>query len=75
MQAYFNQDFKTKDGRLISDGDALTHQDDLSKELGEGALVLSRAAVKRIGTGERTAGDDGHSGQNRQRPSHSVLNA
>ena len=75
MQAYSNQDFKTKDGRLISDGDALTHQDDLSKELGEGALMLSRAAVKHIGAGERTAGDDGHSWQNRHRPSHSVLNA
>jgi len=43
MQAYSNQDFKTKDGRLISDGDALTHQDDLSKELGEGGVcVISR---------------------------------
>ena len=50
MQAYPNQDFRTLDGGLISDGDALTNQDDLPLELGEGVFVLSRAGVKCIST-------------------------
>jgi len=41
---------RTKDGRLIADGDPLTHQDDLPMEQGGGAFVLSCAAVKHICT-------------------------
>ena len=41
---------RTKDGRLIADGDPLTHQVDLPMEQGGGAFVLSCAAVKHICT-------------------------
>ena len=41
---------RTKDGRLIADGDPLTHQDDFPMEQGGGAFVLSCAAVKHICT-------------------------
>ena len=50
MQAYPNQDLKTKDGWLITDGGPLTHQDDLPMEQGGVAFVLSCAAVKHICT-------------------------
>ena len=50
MQVYPNQDFWTVDVGLNSYRDALVHQDDLPMELGEGAFVLLRAAVKLNGT-------------------------
>jgi hypothetical protein len=50
MQVYPNQDLRTKDGWLFTDGDPLTHQDDLPMEQGGGAFVLSCAAFQHICT-------------------------
>ncbi len=49
LLAYPNEPFRSEDGGLISDGNPLLTVEDLPLELGEGAYVLSRQAVQRLG--------------------------